>query len=559
MSVRRVASTIAAVAVLGVLATGARAPNAGVTSTLRPIASSVAETIERTVFDPLAKARASIGKTVNLEASVPPQCYTKTGKASNPCWTCHTPTRGLNAANDWELQREYAFSDFALKNHWSNLFVDRRKAIAKISDAEITAWIRTDNQSALAHSLARRSDYRGWVPDLDLEAGFDDRGFAKDGSGWRALRYKPFPGTFWPTNGSTDDVFIRLPKAFRTDRDVERANLSILEAALVADADTTADPTSRSIEPIDERRLGVDLDSDGSLEIIHALGKLPRHYVGAASQVRVRRGVYPAGTEFLHTVRYVDPDSPTLLSRRLKELRYMKKVDDLDVWGTTRAWERERNEKEEGYLPVYPGSPDVGYKNAFGWQLQGFIEDEAGRLRLQTEEEHRFCMGCHSGIGATIDSTFAMPRKVPGAGGWKHQDLRGIPDVPVRGQTQGEILTYFTRVDGGDETRSNDEILERFFFGGKLDAALVRQAPDVATLVTPSRERALLLDKAYRVVVGEQSFIRGRDAVVTPALNVHEKLVNGETEVAASQNVYSDGDLRLAWEATRSPETRAAR
>ena len=74
--------------------------------------------------------------------------------------------------------------------------------------------------------------YPGFRPDLDFEQGFDVDGFARDGSGWRALRYKPFPGTFWPTNGSIDDVFIRLLEAFRTrdgevDREVAKANLSI--------------------------------------------------------------------------------------------------------------------------------------------------------------------------------------------------------------------------------------------------------------------------------------------------------------------------------------------
>jgi hypothetical protein len=61
----------------------------------------------------------------------------------------------------------------------------------------------------------------------------------------------------------------------------------------------------------------------------------------------------------------------------------------------------------------------VGLLNDFGWQLQGFIEDAEGRLRLQTQEEHLFCMGCHSNIGVTVDQTFSFPRKVPGkeAGG----------------------------------------------------------------------------------------------------------------------------------------------
>ena len=62
-----------------------------------------------------------------------------------------------------------------------------------------------------------------------------------------------------------------------------------------------------------------------------------------------------------------------------------------------------------------------------GWQLQGFIEDAEGRLRLQSDEEHRVCMGCHDGIGVTVDQTFSFPRTLPGAEGWRYQDLRGIP------------------------------------------------------------------------------------------------------------------------------------
>ena len=48
---------------------------------------------------------------------------------------------------------------------------------------------------------------------------FDDEGFdhAPDGTptGWRAFAYMPLPSTFWPANGSTDDVLIRLPEAYR--------------------------------------------------------------------------------------------------------------------------------------------------------------------------------------------------------------------------------------------------------------------------------------------------------------------------------------------------------
>src|SRR6185436_19502079 len=99
-----------------------------------------------------------------------------------------------------------------------------------------------DNYRLLRAALAERVDYDGWRPDVDLDAGFDDDGFARDGSGWRAVRYKPFPGAFFPTNGSAGDVFIRLPEAFRQDesgassRAAYMANLAIVEAAIATPA-----------------------------------------------------------------------------------------------------------------------------------------------------------------------------------------------------------------------------------------------------------------------------------------------------------------------------------
>ena len=159
-------------------------------------------------YNPLAAAAAE-GLIGNVEAGVPPQCYTKTGARSNPCWTCHTSRNGRNQTDDWRLQQRYDFSDLGRTNHWTNLFQDRRAAIAGIDDAAALAYIRQDNYSALRPALLAHPDYQGWVPDLDYRQGFDAEGFARDGSDWRAFRYKPFPGTFWPTNGSTDDVLIR--------------------------------------------------------------------------------------------------------------------------------------------------------------------------------------------------------------------------------------------------------------------------------------------------------------------------------------------------------------
>ncbi len=509
-------------------------------------------------YDPLARARASIGRTVNLEAAVPPQCYTKTAGTSNPCWTCHTVPRDPNFQTDWRLQEEYSFSDFALKNRWENLFRDRSAAIAGIADGEAIGYLRTDNYTPLRAALAGRVDFPGYRADLDLQQGFDEEGFARDGSGWRALRYKPFPGTFWPTNGSTDDVMIRLPNPFRSlngaeSRAIYQANLAILEAAIASDPSKPDHALDYPVEPVDEATAKRDLDGDGAESgLATRVRRLPARYAGDAREVPVHRYLYPQGTELLHTVRYVDPDSPSLLSARVKEVRYSRKTQWLDTWGLLRAQEKEADDKDEGRVPVYAGEPMVGLLTDYGWQLQGFIEDERGRLRLQTEEEHRFCMGCHGALGVTVDGTFTLPRKVPGAAGWRHQDLRGIPDVPQAGHAEPEILTYFRRVQGGDELRANGEILARFFPGGRLDEAAVRRAArggdrDIAFLLTPSRERALLLAKAYMVVVREQSFELGRDAVPVPPANVHREIENGSTELGKAGKIFRDGKLWLDW------------
>ncbi len=507
------------------------------------------------LYDPFAVARASIDQIENREAPIPPQCYTKTKATHNPCWVCHTTAKFPNVMADWDLQGSYAFSAGGVENHWTNLFADRSAEIAAITDDEILAWIRGDNYELLRASIAALGpdEYPGYRPDLDFAAGFDAEGFAVDGSGWRAFAYKPFPGAFWPTNGSTDDVMIRLPAIFREQdgapsRAIYKLNLAILEASFatsltVADADI-----EWTVEPIDETLAGVDLDGDGTLEpSVTTIEGLPDHYLGDAATHPVRRGIYPEGTEFLHSVRYVDPERG--LSARMKELRYSKKVKELDDWAILAAYEGEAEEKSEAKLPLFPGSPLVGLRNPFGWQLQGFIEDERGRLRGQTHEEHYFCMGCHSNIGVTADQTFAFARKQPGAAGWRYQSIAGMPDVPQAGHAHGEVAEYLARVGAGDEFRANVEMIERFFDEqAKLDeAAIAAASDDLADMLMPSPARALALAKAYLLIVREQSFARGRDPVLSPVANVHATIEDESSGLLEAGKTYADGTLRLDW------------
>ncbi len=517
-------------------------------------------------FDPLylTRTRTEIN---NPEAVIASQCYTKTEGISNPCYVCHTRPGARNDMEDWVLQLEYAFSDFALENRWKNLFEDRSEAIAAISDATVLAYIKEDNYRALREHLQTREDYAGWVPDIEnlaaaREVAFDEEGFARDGSWWRAFRYKPFLGTFWPSNGSTDDVFIRLPRAFYTDgegeesKEIYKINLAILETALSTPNTRPQDQLLREVEPIDETLAGIDFDGNGVLEAgVTRIKELPRFYVGGARDVQTQRFLYPKGIEFLHTVRYVDPDSEDLISARMKEVRYSRRDRPISDDKLSRVYLAEYDAKEAGMLPKFHGSGEVGLVNDFGWRFQGWIESADGHLRAQTEEETVFCMGCHTNLGVTADSTFGFPRKVPGAAGWGYQNLAGIQDVPQAGKRKPEILEYFERVRGGDEFRANDEALEQFFDekGGVLEAKVRRAAPggeeDIRYLITPSRERAIFLNKSYMALVADQDFELGRDPVPEPATNVFEFIEgNGSTELGAAGHVFSDGRIWLEWE-----------
>ena len=516
------------------------------------------------------------------------QCYTKTeddqGNVYNPCYACHMSSVTPNYVNDYDLQQEYSFPETGRENPWSNLFEDRSARITAISDPEILDYVKESNyfsedgEILLARRMSNVPDewdydsdgqWDGYVPDCYFN--FDAQGFDRDpqgnDTGWRAFAYYPFLGTFWPTNGSTDDVIIRLAPAFRQnasgewDRTVYRVNLAIVEALT----------TRRDIpiEPVDENALGVDLDKNGELATAERvvfdwapLDEIFMSYVGQAGldqeagEVHLAAGLFPEGTEFIHSVRYIDvsDDDRIGLAPRMKELRYMIKR----TWQTYADLEDAAAEevKEKSDFPdrtnLYIGDMERGVNNGTGWLLQGFIEDIDGELRPQNFEETTFCIGCHGGIGATTDSVFSFPRKLGHTSyqrGWYHwsqKGLDGVKEPKVKIKNAGvyyEYSYYLMYNRSGSEFRQNAEVKEKFFNsdGSIKDEMLDALHDDITVLINPSAERALQLNKAYRTIVLDQDFTLGRDANLTPIANVHQDPLEENQAIGVAETTAIEG------------------
>ncbi|MPQ77152.1 hypothetical protein F8R13_08850 [Hydrogenovibrio sp. JE_KL2] len=498
---------------------------------------------------------------------IPPQCYTKTehkvgigqiAHVHNPCFACHTQSLAPNFADDADLQLSYDFPASMRRNPWSNLFKDRRPQIAKISDQQIVSYIQQSNyqhqgkllldEKLTAHlpkawDVNQDGRWNGYLPDAYFH--FDNQGFDKAPNGkltgWRAFGYRPFFGAFWPTNGSTDDVLIRLSTPFQQDEKgqfslaVYKLNLAIVEA-MIQRRDV-------AISSVDETLYGVDLNRNGKLDmagkVVYRWAPLKGQnmsYVGQAKalqqagKVHLAAGLYPEGTEFLHTVRYIafDKQGGVTLSARMKEVRYARKVAWNTYFQLRNAAMSEVKEADDfpERLRRVQGNEETGLYNGQGWVYQGFIEDQQGALRPQTYQETLSCIGCHSGIGATTDSSFAFPRKLGETHfrqGWFHasqHSLKNVVDklVEVDGRQIGEFANYLLQNHSGNEFRDNNEVEAKFFDkNGQLKPQAKKHLEkDITYLLWPSQQRAMQLNKAYKVIVDEQSFAKGRDAHAAP-------------------------------------------
>ena len=136
----------------------------------------------------------------NWFAYIPPACYADTqgaqGKVHNPCYSCHTKGQPPNYIDDSDLQLEYSFPKPALVNSWTNLWQDRRAALQKISDQEISDYVQRDNYKVagnigIAEKLASKFPpewdsndngiWEGFLPDVYYQ--LDADGFDRDPEG----------------------------------------------------------------------------------------------------------------------------------------------------------------------------------------------------------------------------------------------------------------------------------------------------------------------------------------------------------------------------------------
>ncbi len=437
------------------------------------------------------RAGSSYTPSHNEDPAIPAQCWIETGYGTqNACKYCHTnylaQQKHGNAFPTGEDQILYSFPKPGLNRiPWRNIThpeeITARLArigvkIPHAHDPQLLDYVRGDNWTE-AYGRARLKGDLSWnnvaekgsalqlFPALNPQDLFpyrqgdptsggthgyvDPAGFVRDKrghyTGWRAVNFFPYT-IFTPLTGSVSGIYLRLPKPFM----YEGGQFNLMTYA-------------RNLDLLEANIKGQKLTRT--------------HYLGDAARVVIEKGFYPVGTEFAHPLHYVDLNAdgdvgakvngvvgnkgityefPGTRSKRVKEVRYLYK------WKTV-TLEEIASPKMEGVggYHHYLGSQAQGWvDNGAGWILAAFIEDRKGRLRPQTTEELVQCVGCHSGVGNTVDAVWSFQRKLPGSAGWGEMNYGDYnEDMPAQTQLQdyenltakmGELGYFYYTVVGAD-------------------------------------------------------------------------------------------------------------
>ncbi len=435
-------------------------------------------------------AGAKYKPSYNEDPAIPPQCWIETGYGTqNACKYCHTDyLSAIKHGNNFPIADDQVLYSFPTPNLnrvlWRNILYpqeieERIKADGlRIPDIEDIEYVRQDNWKA-AYKKARGNGNTSWLnkntdddkwilfpalnpnhlfpyksenPTNDGKNGYiNPDGFVMNeynqATGWRAINFFPY-AIFTPLTGSVSGVYIRLPKEFMTKNGeinllTYKRNLKLLE---------------RNIKNQRPEQ---------------------RYYYGDASDIKVKKGFYPVGTEFAHPLHYVDLKAdgkvkvnnkqdntvvdysfPGTRSKRVKEIRYMYKWKDVSLADIGEDHDHDHGHSHDEYREFIGNEGQGWVDNEAGWILAAYIENRFGDLRPQTTEEMAQCIGCHGNVGNTIDAVWSFQRKLPGDKGWQEMDygqycsnkphLSKLQDYQYEDKNMGEMGYFFYTVVGAD-------------------------------------------------------------------------------------------------------------
>ena len=289
----------------------------------------------------------------NPFAYIPPQCWTKTrdaaGAVHNPCYTCHVaapraqlrPRRGSAALLrlrrrrggpqplDQPVRRPPARHrrDQPTPRSWPMSATDNHHAPTAHLDAGATAGARC-RPSGTSTATASGRVTAGRLVRLRRPRASTAIRPATAPAG-APIAYKPLPGAFWPTNGSADDVAIRLPAPFR-----ERSRRHAGRRCLRPEPRHPGEPDHPGRRDHPGHRRGaarcrsrprrqalgtatrVAFAFDPRNGIDDELGRPGPGRAGLPGALHLAALLFPEGTEFVHSVRYLDVAADGTVRRR---------------------------------------------------------------------------------------------------------------------------------------------------------------------------------------------------------------------------------------------------
>ena len=518
----------------------------------------------------LRSARDARGRRAATSATARPRCRRSATRRRTASRTRAGPaTRGRRPerARRLELQERVRVLRRALDEPLEEPVRDRSAAVARDRgrrDPRATSATTTTRRSATALAGVDRLSGLSCPTSISHAASTTTASRATAAAGARcATSRSPAPSgrpTAAPTTCSSGcRREFRQDAQGRESRAVYRVNLAILEAAHrrrpAARADGRARARGRAHRRARRRarsRRRRPARGRGDARARPAAALRRRRARGRGAPLRAT----PQGTEFLHTVRYLDPDRARAPVARMKELRYSRKVMELDDWAISRrATRTSTTRRTRASCPSSPARRSSGCATRFGWQLQGFIEDARGAPAAADARRSTASAWAATRTSASPSTRRSRWRaRCRARAGWRHQDLRGHPGRAAgrsRRSRDARVLPARRRWRRAARQRRDPRAL--LPAAGVLDEAEVRRAAPGG-----DRDLAALLDALARARAAARQGLPARSCASSAsrrdatrawarAATSTGRITNGSTGLGRTGGIHLDGQLHLDW------------